>query len=758
MKKLYFIAVAFFVVFQIHSATFLTEPIGGPQSSLIVIPTFNPIAPICSGSVAPELPTISTNGITGTWSPSVIDNTASASYTFTPTAGQDASTVTIDITVNPSPAEPTFTIIQPSCTESTATIIITGVPGETYSFDGASYSAILIYSGLAAGSSHTITAKNAAECISVIANVTLNAQPQTPLAPTVTIIEPTCANPTGTIVITGVPGETYMFDSGPFSSSLVYSSLSAGSLHTIDAKNAAGCVSVATTVTIGFPQSNAGTDGGTIVCDSSSSTIDLFSLIAGAQTGGVWTRATGAGGVFNAAAGTFTPAAGATTSNFVYTIAGVGTCVDDSSVATVVINAQPSPAILSGDENICVGLTTVFSATLSGGTWSSSNSAVAVVNALTGIVTGMSSGTATITYTLTGMAPCVNETATRTVTVNAPPLQPSMQGFQGICVGSWTVFTADPPGGTWSSSNNAVAMVDNTGFILGGAPGVTTISYTIAGSGGCPDRTAVRDVTVSATPIIVLTSDPITANQLACDSTPITPIVYTISGSYLFDVIATGLPAGVSGSFAAGVFTISGTPTVTGTFSYTVQALGPCGNGSSSGNIMVDPSLSTIVFCDPSGVTTPTSVFFDWGNIVGITSFEFTYSIDNGPLVSSSTNISHYEVFDVLPGQSVTFTLTNVTGVNCFQPVSATCNNLAKESFESAAFESFPNPVNSVLNLTGSKAINNVTIINAFGQSVHSKTYRSKSIQIDMSQLMSGIYMVKLSTDNTSKTIKIIKD
>lgn len=676
MKKLYFVAVAFFVVFQIQAATSLTEPIGNPKSGLIIIPTFNPIAPFCSGSTAPILPAVSTNGITGTWSPSVIDNTVSASYTFTPTAGQDASTVTIDIIVNPSPSAPSFTIIQP-----------------------------------------------------------------------------TCSNPTGTIVITGVSGETYMFDSGPFSSSLVYSPLDAGSWHTIHAKNAAGCVSDAITVTIGFPQSYAGTDGAIMVCDSDLTPIDLSSLIIAEQTGGVWARTTGTGGVFNAAAGTFTPALGATTSNFVYTITGVGTCVDDTSVATVVINQQPSPVVLSGNQEVCVGLTTVFSATSAGGTWSSLNPAIATVNALTGIVTGMSSGTATITYTLTGMTPCVNETATRTVTVTAPSAQPSIQGFQGICVGSWTVFTADPSGGTWSSSNNAVAMVDNTGFILGGAPGVTTISYTIAGSGGCPDRTAVRDVTVSATPIIALTSNLFTVNQLVCENTPITPIVYTIGGSYLFDVIATGLPAGVAGSFAAGVFTISGTPPVTGTFSYTVQALGPCGNASASGNIMVDPSVSTILFCDPSGVTTPTSVLFDWGNIAGISSYEYSYSIDNGPLVSSSTNISNYEVFDVLPGQSVTFTLTNVTGVNCFQPVSTTCNNLSKELFEPAAFESFPNPVSGVLNLTSSKTINKVTIINAFGQWVHSKTYQSKSIQIDMSQLMSGIYMVKLSTDNTSKII-----
>ncbi|RZJ32996.1 MAG: hypothetical protein EOO51_15190, partial [Flavobacterium sp.] len=40
-----------------------------------VTPTFNAIAPFCSGTAAPTLPTTSTNGISGTWSPSTVSNT-----------------------------------------------------------------------------------------------------------------------------------------------------------------------------------------------------------------------------------------------------------------------------------------------------------------------------------------------------------------------------------------------------------------------------------------------------------------------------------------------------------------------------------------------------------------------------------------------------------------------------------------------------------------------------------------------------------
>jgi gliding motility-associated-like protein len=64
-------------------------------------PTFNPVAPICSGASLSPLPTTSTNGITGTWSPA-IDNTITTLYSFTPDAGQCADPVDLTITVNPS--------------------------------------------------------------------------------------------------------------------------------------------------------------------------------------------------------------------------------------------------------------------------------------------------------------------------------------------------------------------------------------------------------------------------------------------------------------------------------------------------------------------------------------------------------------------------------------------------------------------------------------------------------------------------------
>lgn len=68
-------------------------------SDPIFVPTFPAIPPFCAGTNAPVLPTTSTNGITGTWSPATVSNTATGTYTFTPAGGQCANPITRTITV-----------------------------------------------------------------------------------------------------------------------------------------------------------------------------------------------------------------------------------------------------------------------------------------------------------------------------------------------------------------------------------------------------------------------------------------------------------------------------------------------------------------------------------------------------------------------------------------------------------------------------------------------------------------------------------
>jgi hypothetical protein len=84
-----------------------------------ITPTFSPIADFCFGTTAPLLPATSLNGLSGTWSPGVISNTASGNYTFTPNAGTCADPVTINVNVTPLTV-PTFSVIPPFCSGTVA--------------------------------------------------------------------------------------------------------------------------------------------------------------------------------------------------------------------------------------------------------------------------------------------------------------------------------------------------------------------------------------------------------------------------------------------------------------------------------------------------------------------------------------------------------------------------------------------------------------------------------------------------------------
>ena len=78
-----------------------------------VTPSFTQVPSICVGGNLSALPTTSNNNITGNWAPA-LNNTATTTYTFTPTSGQCAVNTQMTITVNPG-TTPTFNQISPIC-------------------------------------------------------------------------------------------------------------------------------------------------------------------------------------------------------------------------------------------------------------------------------------------------------------------------------------------------------------------------------------------------------------------------------------------------------------------------------------------------------------------------------------------------------------------------------------------------------------------------------------------------------------------
>ncbi|PVW14524.1 T9SS type A sorting domain-containing protein [Marixanthomonas spongiae] len=89
--------------------------------------------------------------------------------------------------------------------------------------------------------------------------------------------------------------------------------------------------------------------------------------------------------------------------------------------------------------------------------------------------------------------------------------------------------------------------------------------------------------------------------------------------------------------------------------------------------------------------------------------------------------------------------------------VVAGVGQLSTDEFSEAVFSVYPNPVKNVLNIESAAAVSSVTIYDVLGKAVLSAQPDAISPKIDMSGLSSGAYLVQVTIDGTSKTVKVIK-
>jgi sugar lactone lactonase YvrE len=133
---------------------------------------------------------------------------------------------------------------------------------------------------------------------------------------------------------------------------------------------------------------------------------------------------------------------------------------------------------ITGNTNVCIGGTSALSDATTGGTWSSSNTTVATIDA-TGLVTGVSGGVATITYA----TPTGHATAGIFVGNNFVNLG-RILGLNYVCPGFSVILNDYVAGGVWSSSDVSIATVSNTGIVQGITSGTCNIYYTLSNSCG----------------------------------------------------------------------------------------------------------------------------------------------------------------------------------------------------------------------------------------------------------------------------------
>jgi uncharacterized protein YjdB len=322
-----------------------------------------------------------------------------------------------------------------------------------------------------------------------------------PLADTGTITGPTvvCVNSTITLVDAAT---------GAWSSSNT-------SVATVDAVTGAVTGVGAGTATISFtaqstncgPRSATRTitvnplaDAGDITASAPGTCVGTSITLSASVVGGTWVNTNSAVATISSTTGTVITVGGASvgTDNILYVV--TNTCSSDTAMQSVgVVAPAATTSPITGSPTVCQNDSTQLSNAATGGTWTSTNTAIATVDAVTGMVHGVSAGNVTISYT--AVYPCANLAAAFAMTVNPQPAVPVVSGASTLCVASTTSLSTTVTGGTWTSSNNSIATVDGSGNVSGVSNGSVNIIYTFTNS--CGTTADTQTITVNALPTIL---------------------------------------------------------------------------------------------------------------------------------------------------------------------------------------------------------------------------------------------------------------
>ncbi len=224
----------------------------------------------------------------------------------------------------------------------------------------------------------------------------------------------------------------------------------------------------------------------------------------------------------------------------------------------------------------------------------------------------------TIRYQLAEVGCTSNSRTAVTVTVVADP-SATATGTTSICEGGTATYSVSCTGGTgtptyqWYFKSPSAVSWSPLSDVLSNAPcydsvsGATSSSLTLglynfssacsgyqvycevsySGSGCNQAISNIITTTVNATNTVSAAS----STPTLCINTSLTAITHTTTGATGIGT-ATGLPAGVTATWASNTITISGTPTASGTFNYNIPLIGGCGSVTATGTITVTPNSS----------------------------------------------------------------------------------------------------------------------------------------------------------------------
>ena len=242
-----------------------------------------------------------------------------------------------------------------------------------------------------------------------------------------------------------------------------------------------------------------------------------------------------------------------------------------ATTQVITVNVSPDAGLVSGSSLVCIGAVTTLTDGVSGGRWSISD-VIATIDSITGVVSGLYTGTATVIYTVSNSL-CTS-TSPYTITVGTPA--GSISGSINVCTGAILPYNETLAGGTWSAANsNATITGTGTSITLSGVTaGVDTVFYAV--TNGCGTDIASQVITINPIPdagIISGASTVYAGGSTTLSSTVSGGAWYTSNAAISTVTSGTGVVTGV----AAGVDSIIYTVTVAGcsaskNYSFTVLA------------------------------------------------------------------------------------------------------------------------------------------------------------------------------------------
>jgi gliding motility-associated-like protein len=530
------------------------------------------------------------------------------------------------VTVATVPSPPVVgTITQPTCTVSTGSVALSGLPsaydwtitaspgGSTMTGNGTTAT----FSGLSAGITYTFKVANYAGCTSSSSgSAIIQSQPATPSAPVVgTITGPTCSLATGSVVLSGLPSSgTWTLKRYPggvtstgSGTSTTISGLSTGT-YNFSVTNSSGCTSASLSddvVIASQPSTPSAPVLGTATqptCTVATGSVPL----SGLPSSGTWTLTLHSTGTTMTGSGSTATFSGIAAGTYTFTVTAANTCTSVAS-SSVTIDAQPAtpsaPVAGTITQPTCaVSTGSVVLSSLPSGTWTLTRSPGSVTTSGTGTSTTVSSiPQGTYTYTVTNSSGCIS-TASAGITINAPPSAPGTPEFTTDCtlgfghavltittpIGTGIEYSLD--GGTYQSGT-AFNNVTNGNHYLAvrNSDGCVTTTGIFATACGCVNPplltlTASSGSTCGITPVTVsentfggsATSVTITSNGagvLAPASSTVAPFSFTYTpvaadaGKTITITVTTNNPLGTpclaaTGTYALTVNAIPAAPTI----------------------------------------------------------------------------------------------------------------------------------------------------------------------------------------------------